>query len=319
MNKRRVNSITFGAMMSALMGVLLFFNRQMAGAFDLYLFWIIPLMVIVYCTRFDVKQGCVLAASMVLLSFIIATPVTVFYVAASVVAGLVYSYGLSKGWSAYQLIGSVIAISLFIMVVTTVLMAGVFGYNLSEDIAFMKETVQKMLGFMPQSDGMVELLTSEKLILLMIVLSSVLTSIMEGVLVHLLAFLVLRKLKMELPPMKPLGEITAGKGIKIFLMLIFVALIVMLMTPLSQYYEIMMTLFIIAYCICLFYGYLLMVILYTATIRSNATRSLVLMASVLLCVFMPFVAIVLGVIDMFSDMRQNIIKELLSHGNKGNN
>ena len=47
MRNSRVNSITYGALLSALLGVLLFVNRQLAGMLDTYMFWIVPLPVIV--------------------------------------------------------------------------------------------------------------------------------------------------------------------------------------------------------------------------------------------------------------------------------
>ena len=96
MNKRRVNSITYGALLSALLGVFLLFNRQTGGLFDAYMLWIIPLPVIVYCLKFDIKQGMIMGVAMALLSFIVATPMTAFYVASSIVAGLIYADGLKK-------------------------------------------------------------------------------------------------------------------------------------------------------------------------------------------------------------------------------
>ena len=76
MKNSRVNSITYGAMMAALLGVLLFVNRQLAGALDLYLFWIIPIPVIIYCLKFGIKRSFVLGAAMLGVAFLVSTPVT---------------------------------------------------------------------------------------------------------------------------------------------------------------------------------------------------------------------------------------------------
>ena len=120
MNKKRVNSITYGALICALTGAFLLLNRQLGGMFNTYMLWIIPLPVIIYCLKFDVRQGFVMGFAMLLLSFIVATPVSTFYVFASIIAGLVYADGVKKEKSSLQLIVSVIMVSLFILVVTSI-------------------------------------------------------------------------------------------------------------------------------------------------------------------------------------------------------
>ena len=67
MNKRRVNSITYGALISALLGAFLLVNRQLAGMFDAYMLWIIPIPVIIYCLKFDVKQGMVMGVAITII------------------------------------------------------------------------------------------------------------------------------------------------------------------------------------------------------------------------------------------------------------
>ena len=192
MRNSRVNSITYGALLSALLGVLLFVNRQLAGVLDTYMFWIVPLPVIVYCLKFGVKQSLVMGTSMILLSFIIATPITTFYVVGSVIAGIVYGDGVLKKRNVFSLVLSVIIISMIVMFISTFALAGVFGDDLSSDIAYMSELMKTMLGSLGESEAGAELiksLTSTRFLLTLLVISSVLTSVLEGILVHLLAFL----------------------------------------------------------------------------------------------------------------------------------
>ena len=49
MNKTK--KLTDGAMMVALIGVLLFINRQSAGFIDFAIYWIVPIPIIIYTMR----------------------------------------------------------------------------------------------------------------------------------------------------------------------------------------------------------------------------------------------------------------------------
>ena len=140
MRNRKLNSITYGALICALVGALLLVNRQFGGFLDTYLFWIIPIPVIIYSLKFGTKQSLVMILSMTLLSFVLGGLITTFYVFGSCVAGVVYGDGLNRGKSATYLICSVIIISLIMMVISTFIFAAAFGYNsLTEDIKLFSE------------------------------------------------------------------------------------------------------------------------------------------------------------------------------------
>ena len=312
MSNRRVNSITYGAMMTALLGVLLFVNRQLAGLFDLYMFWIIPIPVIIYCLKFSISQAVIMGVSMIAISFIIATPVTVFYVAASIIAGLVYSRGLKKGYSGFQLILSVFAISLLVAILSTFVFAKAFGYDLAEEIRYITETINEISstlgpGFTP------EYFTSRNFIMTIIVISTVVTSIMEGILVHLLAFIVLRRLKMETPPMKPLGHIMCPKWLRFIVFVIAFAYGLSIITGVRDYDEIITVLMSLVYVVCMFFGYLLILTVLAWKIPDPKKRTVMLLPIALVSMLVFPILLTIGFIDIFSNVRQNIIKEITAN------
>ncbi len=317
-NGKRVNSITYGALMTALLGVVLFFNRQTAGTFDLYLFWIIPLPVIVYVLKFGIRQSFVLATSMVLLSFIIASPVTVFYVVGSITVGLIYGYGMTKRWSSLKLIISVIIVSLVMSTLSLFVFANVFGYNITKEITWYRETFTSMVDRIASGNetlaSMVVSLLQDRFILTLIIFSEVVTSIMEGILIHLLSFALLKKLKMETPPIKPISEITAPKWLKVFVFTSFAALFISSITAVSQYNDIIMLAMVIVYAICMLYGYLLVVTIVTLKYPNKATRTLVLSAIVIVMFFFPPLTYICGLVDIYTNTRQNIIREIAKNG-----
>lgn len=313
-NHRRVNSITYGAMMTALLGVLLFVNRQLAGAFDTFLFWIIPVLVIVYCGKFTTRRGLVLGAAMLAVTFIISTPATVFYVAGSLIAGLVYSLGMDKGWSSAGLAAAVFAVSLAMAVVTTFIAPAFFGYDLTEELAYYKQFIQQAGQAMNLSSSVIAALFTDHLILALYVLACVLTSVMEGILVHLLAFIVLRKLKMKTPPMTSLSHLKANVWVKSFVLVAFAAALLMNGTVLENYREIVTVAAVTAYVLCAFYGYLLTVVLLSWKVPDARKRALWVIPIVLLFLFVPPVPLILGLTDMFTNARERIAGEINHHG-----
>ena len=202
MSNRRVNSITYGAIICALVGALLLINRQLANFLDVYLFWIIPLPVIVYSIKFGTKQCCIMAVAMVLTALITTgfQITTLFYVVGAELAGLVYGYGLNHGKSATFLIMSVVLVSLVIAVVSTFVFSAAFGYDVAREIEYYQTAIVEVLqkvGLNPEDPSYRQFLNYQTLFQIFII-ATVLTSLMEGVLVHLLAYLVLRRLKMTL-------------------------------------------------------------------------------------------------------------------------
>ena len=325
MNKRRVNSITYGALLSALLGVFLLFNRQTGGLFDAYMLWIIPLPVIVYCLKFDIKQGMIMGVAMALLSFIVATPMTAFYVASSIVAGLIYADGLKKEKSSMQLILSVILVSMFITVVTMIIFAKFFGYSLTADIDYTRDSVKMMIEAMAKVLGpevlenpLLKLMLSRNFLLYIIVLSSLLTSILEGILVHLLAILILRRLKMPGPKVRPLSEIKAPWYIKVFVVITYVLMILngFNIPFINQYSEIIMGLMPVAYIFCGFFAYLLALTWINLRIPGRNSRILLVFIFMFLLMFAPPVIMVAGLLDMFTDTRDRILKGIRYEQNR---
>ena len=308
MSNRKVSSITYGALLTALLGVVLFFNRQAAGILDMYMFWFLPIPVIVYCLKFDVRQGMIMAAAMVILAFIVSTPTSLIYVVASLAAGLIYSNGLKKGKSAFQLIVSVIIISLIVMVLTTFVFSAAFGYNIADEINYMREYMSSIFSSVGLKPA--EYATSYRFILSIVIIASVLSSVMEGILVHLLTFIVLRRLKMPLPPMKPLGEIICPGWLRFLVFVCSVAYVLSIVMNVHQYDEIVTLLMVFVYVICAFFGYLLILAVLAMKFPNPKTRAVVVMPICLVSLIIYPIIIVIGFVDIFSNVRQNIIREI---------
>ena len=90
--------------MCAIVGVMLLINRQMAGMLEELLLFIFPLPMVFYSAKYGMRNSWIVLAAMVLLTVIVATPQTLFYVASESMIGLIYGAGIhdrrdTRRWS----------------------------------------------------------------------------------------------------------------------------------------------------------------------------------------------------------------------------
>jgi len=315
MRKRSLKSITLGGMICALAGVLFYINRQFAGVVDLYLIWILPLPIIIYSTKYDLKSTAIMCISMLLLALIIATPTSLFYIVAAEIAGFTYSFGLKKQKSSIFLIGSVVLVSMFTTLITMYVYAAFFGYNIVDEIQYLQEFVNKYIEVTGLDASVFEQLFSGNLIFSIIVISDIIASIFEGFIVHCFAYIVLKKLKMPLPPMQNLLLVKAPIMIKVYVVGAFVAQIMATLTKVSKFNEILIPVVIIAYIFAISFGYLLFTVFVTAFIKNPKTRKIVVFLVVLLLPITYQTLMIFGLCDMFTNMRFVLIGKMVGGNN----
>ena len=94
----QTRKITEGAMMCAIVGLVLFINRQLGNMLEYFMYWVLTFPILVYTAKYGVRNALVPSVSMLLLSFMISSPTTIFYLFSCIVVGLVYGGGVRKGW-----------------------------------------------------------------------------------------------------------------------------------------------------------------------------------------------------------------------------
>ncbi|MDO4378199.1 MAG: DUF2232 domain-containing protein [Erysipelotrichia bacterium] len=318
MRRNGVNSITYGALFVSLVGVLVYINRLTANLIDIYFFWIIPIVIVVYRCKFDFRDTLLTCFAMLLLTIVLAGLISTstFYVSASIVAGVTYGQGLMKGRSAAFLIGSVIAVSLVVMFLTSFVFASFFGYNLTEEIVLLRNVIQDYAGKVGEIDGQLSQIVlktfSENMLWMIIILSCVVTSILEGILVHLLTYIFLRKLKMAvLPPVKPLSEVYCPKWLKVFVFAALFASLAAKISGVDNYNFIILPVQSIALVICFFFGYICLATFLALRTGQNKRRKFG--ASLLICLFCLFfspIVVGIGLFDIFSGVRKKTIERI---------
>lgn len=196
--------ITEGAMMCALVGLLLFFNRQFGNVLEYAFYWILAFPILIYTVRYGWKAALVPAASMLLMSLMISAPTTSFYLASSLICGLGYGYGVYRHWKRSYLLTFTAALTLISYFITMVLFASAFGYDLQEDILVAKQLSDYI------SFGNIDIL---QLAVILSVIVSIVTAILQTICIHLFACLLLRRIKYDEMPVKSIFDCMMPKWV----------------------------------------------------------------------------------------------------------
>lgn len=194
--------ITEGAMMCALVGILLLFNRQLGNMLEYAIYWVLSFPILIYTVRYGWRAALVPAISMLLLSFMIAAPTTVFYLASALCCGLGYGYGVYHHWKRSYLLIFTGALTLASYFVTMVLFASAFGYDLQEDILVAKQLTSYLA---------LEEIAIVQLAVILSVIVSVATAILQTICIHLFACLLLRRIKYDDMPIKSIFDCAMPK------------------------------------------------------------------------------------------------------------
>lgn len=210
----QTRKITEGAMMCAIVGLLLFVNRQFADMLESLMYWVLTFPILVYTAKYGVRSSLVTSTSMLLLSFLISSPTTIFYLFSCIVVGLVYGAGVRRNWKNGTLIFLSGIFTFLSYLVTTVLFAAVFGYDPAEDVEMVK-TLLEMLNVHTGVDLM-------KTVMIIVILVAVLMSVLQAICVHMIGNLLLSRLQIPVRPMHNVLSIQAPKWSGYLILIIWV-------------------------------------------------------------------------------------------------
>ena len=194
---RQVRKLTEGAMMCALFGLVLLINRQFAGILEIFFVYVLPLPLVVYTVKHGFKSGAVCAVSICFMSLMISTLSSMVYSIVAVLIGLVYGELCRRKFSNGVLISVTMVLTMILEVMCCIVFAGVFGYDIHADAQLLMETFAASGMQLPGNLGV-------KFFLLIAVLFVILTGVLEGILVHVFANVLMKRLKMEIVPISPI-------------------------------------------------------------------------------------------------------------------
>ena len=289
----QTKKMTEGAMMVAIVGMLLFINRQLAGMLEMVMYWVLTFPILMYTARYGVKSACVPAISMVLLSFMIAAPTTIFYLFSCDVVGIVYGAGIRKKWKNGTLLLWTGIFTFVSYLITTVLFAAMFGYDPAEDV----EMVKMLLDFMHIDIG----IPLAKIVTYVVIGSAILMTVLQTMCIHMIANVVLKRMHIETRAMKSIFEIKVPKSVGYTIIMIWVLFLVRNVLKLNQ--ELQSLLFAISLCAALLaIGYGVFLCMLWAAQHRKHFILLIILASILIP-FAQLLPLGIGMYGMLSNKK----------------
>lgn len=198
----QTKKITQGAMMLAILGALILVDRITSYLFTELIVLIVPVIVIMYSAMNTFKDGLVLSGGIVIMSFILGNfnMVYLIYTPVGIVTGLVYAYGLSKNKDKRTLMLSAMATYIVGEIISYYVISPLMGISIASMVASYKESLSQIQN-VSGMDYMTALATLginfDKYILVILLISTILMGLMEGLLIHLLSVFMLKRFKIK--------------------------------------------------------------------------------------------------------------------------
>lgn len=252
MNNTR--KLTEGAMMAAIIGILLFLNRQSGSLFDFILYWITPIPLAVYTVKYGFKEGLLPYVVIVLLSLMMGMYTALYYCVFGGFVGLVYGYLVNKDVENHVLLLMTCSASIISTFISLFLLSSLFGYSLVDDMALMTQTMNEINAMFSDVSA---LQINMDLIPMIVIMSNVILGLLEGLLIYLFTHIVLQRLKIKVRRFKPISTLRLSKPMGIVICIFMLASYFMIEANiLSNFQNILYFVYLICIIILMINGYI---------------------------------------------------------------
>ena len=275
MNKTK--KLTQGAMMIAIIGALILLDRLLANWFDTIIVLLAPVVIIMYSAMYTPKDGLFVSLGILFVTFLFGNTDMIYmiFIPVGVVNAMAYSIAISKNASRRTVLLVSIISYVFGEIIATFVIYPILGISLISQITQMKEMLSQINTYasMLSQVGV----SIDNILLIALVISTILTGVMEGVLIHLLAIFLLKRFKI-----KNLGNINIWE-MKPNKLLSYACFISMFSLFLKQemigetLYYILVSITIIAAIILIYYGYIFLILYGRIVIKKNIAPLVVLL------------------------------------------
>ena len=302
--------ITTGAMILAIFAILLLLNRQTGGVFEGFFIYILPVPMVIYSAKFDWKSGLLVFAGMCAFSIFFGTLTSIFYAVSSALLGLIFGACLFKKVDMTITMFIVMGMAGVLSVVSNVALASVFGYNLSEDIALMQNSMTEALAKanVDVAGGPYAIIFSDSSMLQLFIISMVLAGLLDGFIVYQLSILILKRLHYPLEPRKPVAEIYPPKWTGVAAVIAYVYGSTVFLNPNSTHaaQSVGQTLWVVGYLYLAAFGIIAAALFMKRRLRLNR---LVVTLLCVLCMFVfPQLMIIMGLMYISFSLHDHLLE-----------
>ena len=283
----QTKKITQGAMMLAIMGALIIIDRMFGFFFDTFIVMIVPLVIIMYSCMNTVKDGMILSVGILILTFLLANFQFIYliYVPVGIFNGLCYSYAVSKNKDTRTLmLVSIITYTLG-EVIATFVVYPLLGFPISTMVESFMEEFKSMSNI--SGVNYLEVFTSSgfdlvKLIGIIYVVSTIITGIFEGFLIHILSVTFLKRFKIKDLGRINIYEVKGNKPLAYICLFMTSMLFFTKNITNETVYYLVTVLSILSAFVLFYYGYIFVILYGSMVLRKNIGFFVVLLS-----VFIP--------------------------------
>ena len=284
--------ITEGALYCGIVFMFLMVNRRMGNSLEYLFYWFLSFPIILYGAKYGLRNNIVLCSAMMIMAMIFTSITTWFYLFSAQIVGIFYGHGVKKQASNGLLMIISIIFTLFAYLITTVLFANFFGYNINEDIAFANLIIETL---------QLNIHNFDQFVLQVIIFIAVLSSILQGLTLHMVSNILLKRLQIDVRPMKNPVLIATHKGYGVFMIASFIAYVIAMKVSIYPIFASILIFFeFIAFFMALYYG--IMVIWYHSILRNKKIGMMLVVVFAFIPPFNLLIAIY-GVYNQFVDTR----------------
>ncbi|MBS5115954.1 MAG: DUF2232 domain-containing protein [Erysipelotrichaceae bacterium] len=290
MNRKKTRKIVDGAMITSLFGALFLMDLYLGGIIGYFIYFVLPVFVVWYCYHYSLKDTFALSIAIVIVTFVVSSPINIVYAITALLVGMSVGYSLKKENKGSTIFMTTVAFTL----ISNILMYTVFSKLLEMDlIAEMTETFNTIQAMVP-SFTTITLETFLKFIPLVVFSMA----IIESYAMLILMMLILPRLKV---PFKYQFN---------FLMMIlpkwfgYISIITIILTPFFKEHLFLTYCSTIVFAIMVLQGVSVVALYFTVN-----KKTLLYILSILL-VFVPYVAyvyLIIGFIDIFIGLKRIIM------------
>lgn len=310
--RKNVRRITDGAVMAALTGLLMVLDGQSGMLIDGILFWVLPIPIIVYTVKYDVSSGFMVATAITIMAFILTLPHIAILIGFSNLIGIVYGIGVKKDLNKSWVLGLTFITTFIYYLISLVIFAGFFGYNAAAEL----ESLTKMIRSLTEtfgSNGLDPIKTLMivnpffKMLMTFPLFIPAMIAVLQTIITNMISSIILKRLNLAEVKITPVLSIRIDKKWGLAALIILIATYVYNISMSSDFDNVIILLQFIAQLLFIVMG-IILCMTYVALKRIPLLSILIS----LLVIVMPLLIMVIGIIDVFTDVRINIIRRAMN-------
>ena len=305
-NRRNINQITEGAMIVGLIGIIMILDRYLVGLVESFFFWALPIPLALYAVKHGFRNAVVLATSLIIVAFLLATWQMLVLIVFSIMTGVIYGSLIKKEVPLAWVLLVTFVITYAYQFLSTYLLAAFFNYNLDAEINSLAQffiNLPQVIKFFPKIDRN-QLLNFFRLLMPIVVL---VISVVQTYLTHFLTSILLIRLNIKRVEIIPINQARISKVMGLQALILMLAGYWFYSHGKNQNIQnIALIIALINTMVFLTFG-MILVNVYSA----YKDYLLLPFISVFLLFLMPYIIILLGIVDIFTNIREVLVRRMV--------